>query len=330
MERLTIFALCWLAAFTMAVPRIDAQTNGSVAQNNSAGVAVNGNSHANNGHPNAAVSHSIARGPVSFAPGMINSHPARIAGQPAMNPRTNYSPFVRTLNPTLAAMNVRQNPRTYNPELNTDRPARSEIAQTMPITSDQHVVRTDNSQSITSGFARREMPQRLETIDAQPSPRNYNGQRFTRNLAKRETMQSAPTWNKQGRNNRFSYWDALRSHRHEWHDRNWWREHCTNIVFVGGGYYFLDGSYWYPALGYDPFNNYYDYDGPVYTYGNLLPDQVIANVQEVLQEAGYYGGPITGSLDVETRAALANFQRDYGLLITGAIDQPTIESLGLY
>jgi hypothetical protein len=330
MERLTIFGLCWLAAFTMAVPRIDAQTNGSVAQNNSAGVAVNGNSHANNGHPNAAVSHGIARGPVSFVPGMINSHPARIAGQPAMNFRPSYSPFVRTLNPTLAAMNVRQNPRTYNPELNTDRPARSEIAQTTPITSDQHVVRTDNSQSITSGFARREMPQRLETIDAQPSPRNYNGQRFTRNLAKRETMQSAPTWNKQGRNNRFSYWDALRSHRHEWHDRNWWREHCTNIVFVGGGYYFLDRSYWYPALGYDPFNNYYDYDGPVYTYGNLLPDQVIANVQEVLQEAGYSGGPITGSLDVETRAALANFQRDYGLLITGAIDQPTIESLGLY
>jgi len=204
------------------------------------------------------------------------------------------------------------------------------MAQSMPITSDQHVVRTDNSQSITSGFARRQMPQRLETINAQPGPGNYSGQRFTRNLTKRETMQNAPTWNKQGRNNRFSYSDALRSHRHEWHDRNWWRQHCTNIVFVSGGYYFLDGSYWYPAWGYDPLNNYYDYDGPVYTYGNLLPDQVIANVQEALQEAGYYGGPITGSLNVETRAAIANFQRDYGLLITGAIDQPTIESLGLY
>ena len=174
------------------------------------------------------------------------------------------------------------------------------------------------------------MPPRLETINTQPSPRNYNGQRFTRNLAKRETMQSAPTWNKQGRNNRFSYWDALRTHRHEWHDRDWWRQHCTNIVFVSGGYYFLDGSYWYPALGYDPSYNYYDQDGPIYTYGNLLPDQVIGNVQEVLQEAGYYGGPITGSLNVETRAAIANFQRDNGLLITGAIDQPTIESLGLY
>jgi len=57
---------------------------------------------------------------------------------------------------------------------------------------------------------------------------------------------------------------------------------------------------------------------------------VIVNVQAALQEAGYYGGPITGSLSVETRAALANYQRDQGLLITGAIDEPTIESLGLY
>ena len=57
------------------------------------------------------------------------------------------------------------------------------------------------------------------------------------------------------------------------------------IVFVNSGYYFLDAGYWYPAWGYDPVNSYYDYDGPIYTYGNLLPDQVIANVQEALQDA---------------------------------------------
>ena len=33
---------------------------------------------------------------------------------------------------------------------------------------------------------------------------------------------------------------------------------------------------------------------------------------------------------VETRAALANFQRDQGLIVTGAIDEPTVEALGLY
>jgi Putative peptidoglycan binding domain len=126
-----------------------------------------------------------------------------------------------------------------------------------------------------------------------------------------------------------SFDDALRHHWHEWHDRNWWHDHCQTIVFVNTGYYFLDGSYWYPAYGYDPLQTYYDYDGPVYTYSNLLPDEVIANVQTALQDAGYYYGPITGSLSVDTRAAIANFQRDYGLTISGAIDEPTVGALGL-
>ena len=129
---------------------------------------------------------------------------------------------------------------------------------------------------------------------------------------------------------RASFEVAFRRHWHEWHDRNWWHDHCQTIVFVNTGYYFLDGSYWYPAYGYDPLQTYYDYDGPVYTYSNLLPDEVIANVQTALQDAGYYYGPITGSLSVDTRAAIANFQRDYGLQITGAIDEDTVEALGLY
>ena len=85
-----------------------------------------------------------------------------------------------------------------------------------------------------------------------------------------------------------SHDEASRRHWHEWHDRNWWHNHCETIVFVTTGYYFLDGSYWYPAYGYDPLQTYYDYDGPVYTYSNLLPDEVIANVQTALQNGGYY------------------------------------------
>jgi len=133
----------------------------------------------------------------------------------------------------------------------------------------------------------------------------------------------------QHKKDQVSFDDASRRHWHEWHDRNWWHDHCQTIVFVNTGYYFLDGTYWYPAYGYDPSQNYYDYDGPVYTYSNLLPDEVIANVQTALQDAGYYYGPITGSLSVDTRAAIANFQRDYGLQISGAIDEPTVEALGL-
>jgi hypothetical protein len=128
---------------------------------------------------------------------------------------------------------------------------------------------------------------------------------------------------------RRSYFDALKRHRHERHDRNWWNRHCRNIVFVNWGYYYLDAGYWYPAYGYNPSYDYYEYNGPIYTYANLLPDQVIANVQAALRDAGYYVGEITGSLNPATRAAIANYQRDYGLIITVAIDEPTVQSLGL-
>ena len=147
---------------------------------------------------------------------------------------------------------------------------------------------------------------------------------------RRESPKDAPDKKWRHKKDHISHDEASRRHWHEWHDRNWWHDHCNTIVFVNTGYYFLDGSYWYPAYGYDPLQTYYDYDGPVYTYSNLLPDEVIANVQTALQSAGYYYGSITGSLSVDTRAAIANFQRDYGLQITGAIDEPTVEALGLY
>ena len=107
-----------------------------------------------------------------------------------------------------------------------------------------------------------------------------------------------------------------------------WKRHFRTIVFVLGGFYYWDNSYWYPAWGYDP-NYSYDNDGPIYAYGNLLPDQVITNVQTALTQNGYYSGPVTGSLDPSTRAALANYQGDHGLAVTATVDEPTVESLGL-
>jgi hypothetical protein len=169
----------------------------------------------------------------------------------------------------------------------------------------------------------------LATINPQPHSTAPDSV-VRRQRETQDPVENAAKTKSGNRSGRLSYSDAFRRHRHEWHDRNWWHDHCDAIVFVSIGYYFLDGSYWYPAYGYDPLNSYYDYDGPIYTYSNLLPDEVIANVQTALQDAGYYFGAITGSLSLETRAALANFQRDYGLQITGAIDEATVETLGLY
>jgi Putative peptidoglycan binding domain len=129
--------------------------------------------------------------------------------------------------------------------------------------------------------------------------------------------------------NRDSYAEAMRRYRHERHDHDWWKQHYVIIVLVGGGYYYQDSGYWYPAWGYDPNYERYDYDGPIYTYGNLLPDQVIVNVQQALKELGYYAGDINGSLGVNTRRALTAYQQDYGLDATGVVDEATVRALGL-
>ena len=122
---------------------------------------------------------------------------------------------------------------------------------------------------------------------------------------------------------------VFKNYRAQWHDRDWWRGHHNRIVLVFGAPYYWDAGFWYPAWGYEPAATYYPYDGPIYAYNDLPPDQVIANVQETLQEQGYYHGEVDGLLGPLTRAALADYQRDHGLYTTAAIDEPTLASLGL-
>jgi hypothetical protein len=132
------------------------------------------------------------------------------------------------------------------------------------------------------------------------------------------------------RNDRFrgANYGAFYNYNRHWHDRSWWRNNYSNIVFVLGGWWYWNAGYWYPALGYAPYANYI-YDGPIYGYGNLTPDQIVVNVQVALQQQGYYAGPIDGILGPETRGGLAAFQADYGLAITSTVDQPTLATLGL-
>lgn len=113
------------------------------------------------------------------------------------------------------------------------------------------------------------------------------------------------------------------------HDRVWYTSHYDRVVIVGGGYYYWNAGYWYPAWGYDPIYTGYVYDGPIYSYDNLPPDQVIVNVQTQLQDEGYYTGEVDGQLGQQTRDALGAYQADHGLEVTSAVDEPTVESLGL-
>ena len=124
-------------------------------------------------------------------------------------------------------------------------------------------------------------------------------------------------------------YQAFRTYRSQWHDRGWWGGRYSRIGLFGGGYYYWNNGFWYPAWGYDPGYSYYPYDGPIYGYNNLPPDQVVANVQTALQEQGYYHGEADGLLGPLTRAAIADYQRDHGLYMTSAVDEPTLASLGM-
>jgi hypothetical protein len=118
-----------------------------------------------------------------------------------------------------------------------------------------------------------------------------------------------------------------------WHDRGYWRSHYSTVTYVGGPYWggnwYWDGGYWFPAWGYDPAFVGYLYDGPIFAYNNLPPDEVVINIQEALQDQGYYTGNIDGQFGDQTRDALGAYQRDHELEITAAIDEPTVQSLGL-
>jgi hypothetical protein len=257
----------------------------------------------------------VAPQPATFSSRSISSYTPRILQQQPTIVQRKYLPDVHTVNPRFAALTMQQTAPVREQPITLDPTTREREFRTLAAMRERRDFGTDN--------------QRLAAINARQPVMTHEP--ATRpQLETRESPKDLTTTKKlSNKENHLGYGDACRRHWHEWHDRNWWHNNCNRIIFVTSGYYFLDGSYWYPAWGYDPLQTYYDYDGPIYTYGDLLPDEVIANVQTALQDTGYYAGPITGSLDVGTRAALANFQRDYGLSITGAIDEPTVETLGL-
>jgi putative peptidoglycan binding protein len=156
------------------------------------------------------------------------------------------------------------------------------------------------------------------------------------NLAKQPNTAKAPRVKfQQGRritgsqNWQGQQYTVFRNYRSEWHDQNWWRGHYrNNITFVFGAPYYWNAGYWFPAWGYNP-NAYYAWDGPIYAYNRLPPDQVIANVQSALQQQGYYRGEVDGLIGPLTRGAIVDYQRDHGLYTTSTIDQPTLRSLGM-
>src|SRR5438034_661409 len=148
-----------------------------------------------------------------------------------------------------------------------------------------------------------QIKQQHANFRAQPKPQQVPAVTFNQNYR----IEGSDRW--QG-----AQYEVFRSYHPERHDQGWYRSRYNRVELIGGGYYFWNNGYWYPAWGYSPSAEYYAYDGPIYVgHRAEPPDRVIADVQAELQQVGYYQPPVEALVGPMTRQALTAYQADQGL-----------------
>jgi hypothetical protein len=163
-----------------------------------------------------------------------------------------------------------------------------------------------------------------------------NGNNLPANWHNHVFAQHSANWHRDWNRNADHWWHGHRCHffNGSWviFDAGFWPwwgwPYWDPYYYYGYGYGYGYGYNDYPS-GYDP--NYYNSDQ---SYGdNGYADQsgnsAIAAAQERLAREGYYRGQIDGVFGQETRAALAEFQSNRGLRVTGALTNETLAALGL-
>jgi len=93
------------------------------------------------------------------------------------------------------------------------------------------------------------------------------------------------------------------------------------------GYPYGYNDYSYDSNDYntqDPYSYYNGYAGPAQGSNG-----VVSSVQSQLAKRGYYRGAIDGVLGDQTEAAIARYQEDNDLSVTGVVTAATLQSLGL-
>jgi hypothetical protein len=134
---------------------------------------------------------------------------------------------------------------------------------------------------------------------------------------------------------------VLAQHTRNWNrgrDHNWRGNRCrwrNNSWVIIGPWLYPWGYSYYPYGAYSYYDDgYYDdgYAASEYSqseYDNGTPDSSVSQVQAALAREGYYRGAIDGSAGPATRNALRRYQQNHGLDVTGRIDRPVLEALGL-
>jgi len=264
-------------------------------------------------------------------PGAIKGHNAPTHQQSATTPKTNVSGEpAGTSTPTARQQRVEQRRKGMKGEAatkTTTNPAGPAAgAAGTGATSPVPAAGQQNAQANMGAKAKKPDPQQVQQIKsqhanfrAQPKPQQIPAVTYNQNYR----IQGSDRWQGQ-------HYEVFRSYHPQWHDQGWYHSHYNRVELIGGGYYFFNNGYWFPAWGYSPSAQYYAYDGPIYAGQHAEPpDKVIADVQGVLQQMGYYTGDVDGLLGPLTREALTAYQTDQGLTVTAVIDEPTLDSLDL-
>ena len=125
------------------------------------------------------------------------------------------------------------------------------------------------------------------------------------------------------------------------HHDHWWHGHRCR--FINGSWVIFNSGYdpfwpyWYPynyypysyyPYAYGPYADYY-YDQNDYGSADPYGDSVVAAAQERLAQQGYYRAEIDGVFGPATRRAIARYQSNNGLRVSGSLDDDTLEALGL-
>jgi hypothetical protein len=263
-------------------------------------------------------------------PGAIKGHNAPTHQQSATTPKTNVSGEpAGTSTPTARQQRVEQRRKGMKGEAAAPKTPTNPAAPAAAGAGPASAVQAGGQQNVQANAGakgKKPDPQQVQQIKsqhanfrAQPKPQQVPAVTYNQSYR----IQGSDRWQGQ-------HYQVFRSYHPEWHDQGWYHSHYNRVELIGGGYYFFNAGYWFPAWGYSPSEQYYAYDGPIYAGHHAEPpDKVIADVQGVLQQMGYYTGEVDGLLGPLTREALTAYQADQGLTQTAAIDEPTLDSLGM-
>ena len=196
------------------------------------------------------------------------------------------------------------------------------------------------------------------------STRNPVGQRpataFNR-AANASAVRSSGTAVHRGLNGRTDH--IAERHNGNWWHRDWDRRHAH---FFNNRFFVFDNGFWcgldagFFPWDYLPYNagDYYPYDystdvqpddntapASAYPYGYYtgaqpddntafasgaqVADTTVEAIQERLAQLGYYNGPVDGIFGPTTRDAVAKYQIDNQLDVTGSLSPDTLQSLGV-